>query len=131
MFCGIIRPMIKDKITQILIEAVKKTGLPADGINLIHPTNSKFGDYTTTVAMQLGKKEKKDPFVIAEKIAQNIEIQDPIGSIKIIRPGFINIILSKNYLQNELQIILQNEGKYGSSNNFKEKKVIVEYSSPN
>ena len=123
--------MIKDQITQILTYAIKKSGFSSRDINITSPANSAFGDYTSTIAMQLGKKEKNDPFLIAEKIAQNIEIKDPIGSVKIIRPGFINIILSKNYLQNELQIILQNEGKYGSSNNFKEKKVIVEYSSPN
>ncbi|OGK13403.1 arginine--tRNA ligase [Candidatus Roizmanbacteria bacterium RIFCSPLOWO2_01_FULL_38_12] len=123
--------MIKDKITQILIEAVKKTGLPADGINLIHPTNSKFGDYTTTVAMQLGKKEKKDPFVIAEKIAQNIEIQDPIGSIKIIRPGFINIFLSNSILLENIQEITDGNIHFPEYYLGKNKKIMVEYSHPN
>ena len=123
--------MIKDQITQILTYAIKKSGFSSRDINITSPANSAFGDYTSTIAMQLGKKEKNDPFLIAEKIAQNIEIKDPIGSVKIIRPGFINIILSKNSLQNELETILQNEDKYGSSNKFEGKKVIVEYSSPN
>src|SRR3990167_4052846 len=123
--------MIRDQITRILKDAVKNAGFADADSNITSTANAKFGDYTTTIAMQLGKKEQKDPFSIAEKIAQNIEIKDPIGSVKIIRPGFINFFLSKNSLQNELQTILQNEGKYGSSNKFKEKKVIVEYSSPN
>src|SRR3990167_9848493 len=123
--------MIKDQITQILTSAIKKSGFSSSDINITSPANSAFGDYTTTIAMQLGKKEKNDPFLIAEKIAQNIEIKDPIGSVKIIRPGFINIILSKNSLQNELETILQNEGKYRAANKFEGKKVIVEYSSPN
>ena len=123
--------MIRDQITRILKDAVKNAGFADADSNITSTANAQFGDYTTTIAMQLGKKEQKNPFSIAEKIAQNIEIKDPIGSVKIIRPGFINFFLSKNSLQNELQTILQNEGKYGSSNKFKEKKVIVEYSSPN
>src|SRR3990167_125510 len=119
--------MIKDQITQILTYAIKKSGFSSRDINITSPANSAFGDYTTTIAMQLGKKEKQDPFLIAEKIAQNIEIADPIGSVKIIRPGFINIVLSKNCLETTLQSILKNNNEYGSSNQFDGKKVIVEY----
>jgi len=124
--------MIRDQIAQVLTDALKKSGFSShQGISINTPSNHSFGDYTTTIAMQLGKTEKKDPFLIAEKIAQNIEIKDPIGSVKIIHPGFINIVLSNNFLLNKLQTILKTADKNSQSNKFVEKKVIVEYSSPN
>ena len=124
--------MIRDQIAQVLTDALKKSGFSNhQGISINTPSNHSFGDYTTTIAMQFGKTEKKDPFLIAEKIAQNIEIKDPIGSVKIIHPGFINIVLSNNFLLNKLQTILKTADKNSQSNKFVEKKVIVEYSSPN
>jgi arginyl-tRNA synthetase len=80
--------------------------------------------------MQLGKKLKQDPFYVAEKIAQYIEIKEPIEQVKIIRPGFINIYLSKKYLTSQLKTIVTNE-QYGNSDILKGKKIMCEFTDPN
>ncbi len=123
--------MVKDQIIGIIKNALAKADLHTDNPTVTAPADESFGDYTTTVALQLGKQLKKDPFYVAESIAQNIKIADPIEHVKIIRPGFINISLSKKFLLKNINDVLKENDNYGKTSINKNKNVIVEYSSPN
>jgi arginyl-tRNA synthetase len=123
--------MIKDQIHTILSHAVKIAGYSAHNLTLETPTNPDFGDYTSSIAMQLAKELKKDPFDVAGEIAQIIPITYPLGSVRIVRPGFINISIATETLLSEVEDIIEKKDKFGKSTIHKNKKVIVEYSSPN
>jgi arginyl-tRNA synthetase len=123
--------MIKDRIYDIVKKAIEEVGYSSEKFTLTKSTRPEFGDFATSIAMVLAKELKKDPFEIAGEIAQVIPIIDPVGSVKIIRPGFINVSLSPNYLLEELDEIIDKKEIYGTTPINEEKKVIVEYSSPN
>lgn len=122
--------MVKDQIVEIINTALTKSGFDAESVTITNPSSESFGDYTTTIALRLGKKLKKDPFYIAETIAQNIAVKDPIEQVKIIRPGFINIYLSKKYLTDTLKEIVSNDS-FGTSDSLKNKKIMCEFTDPN
>ncbi len=66
-------------------------------IHIEKPKNRQFGDFSTNIAMILGKKEGKPPRSIAKKIVKAIEasVEDEFFSkVDIAGPGFINFTLA-------------------------------------
>ena len=77
--------------------------------NIEFPTNPKFGDLATNVAMVTVKKSSLNLMKLAEKIREKIEKNKIIKKIDIVNPGFLNIFFERTYIQNQLEIVL--EGK--------------------
>ena len=81
------------------------------------PRNKENGDYATNIAMQLTKIAKKPPRAIAEAIVEHIDKESAsIESIDIAGPGFINITLQKDYLQEVVKTVLDQGTEYGRTN---------------
>ncbi len=122
--------MIKDKISEVVNEALRKTGIK-EKAELQHPTNPEHGDYSTSVALKCSKQLNKTPLVLAQEIAKNINKNDILEKVEVLKPGFINFWLSKKYLLEELNEIKKSANKYGNSSALKSKKIIVEFTDPN
>lgn len=136
-------------IQQILIQALKVLEFPKVNFVVEHPQDEKNGDFSTNVAMQLfGVMQKnplpdrtwKSPRELAETIKQELERSSLMESstrpgfvrtIEIAGPGFINFHLSEQFFISEMKTILDLDTAYGTNNSGEDKKVIVEYSSPN
>lgn len=95
------------------------------------PSKKENGDYSTNIALTLTKKLKKSPLVIAEEIIKNIDKQNIVEDIKIASPGFINFYLNKDYLLDQINIILDQRQEYGRSNIGQNKKINIEFVSAN
>lgn len=95
------------------------------------PNNKENGDYSSNIALTLAKKLHKNPLLIAEEIKNNIDKQNIIEEIKIASPGFINFYLRKDYLLNQINIILEENKNYGRSNIGNNKKINIEFVSAN
>jgi arginyl-tRNA synthetase len=97
------------------------------------PENESFGDYSSNVALVASKILKKNPFDLALELAKKINIAKlpEISKIEAVKPGFINFHLSEKYLFSQLEKIFEEKEKFGSKNKDLNKKVVVEYSSPN
>jgi len=90
------------------------------------------GDYATNIAMQLTKLAKKPPRVIAEAIVQHIDKAGAsIEKVDIAGPGFINITLKKDYLQEIVKMVIDQNADYGRSDAGKGEKIQVEFVSAN
>lgn len=118
--------MIQEKIRIILAEVTQEK---PESIKLEHPEISEHGDYSSNVALVLGKKQGKNPREVAEGIVAKIKLPKEIEKVEIAGPGFINFFLSKEYFLEVLSSILKEKEKYGSGKN--KKKVIVEFTDPN
>lgn len=96
--------------------------------------NEKFGHYQCNSALKLAKIVKQSPRACAEKIIEyfdkDIEDESFIDSLEIAGPGFINIVLNREFLSNCLQQVLSDD-RLGVSIPETRKKIIVEFSSPN
>ncbi len=125
---------VQQNIKQAIAEAVQKAGLTEEPIQvqLESPRDKANGDYATNVAMQLTKLAKKPPRAIAEAIVENLDTQSAnIEKIEIAGPGFINIIIKKDYLNDVIKTVLEQGEEYGRSNSGDSQRIQVEFVSAN
>ena len=101
----------------------------SEKINIENSTKKEFGDFQTNFAMMNSKAISKNPREIATTLVENFKENDLIEKLEIAGPGFINIHLKNNFLNNELKKI-DNE-KYDFSFLNVDETVIIDYSSPN
>lgn len=123
---------IKKELQEIIKESLAKNNIDyeADNIVIETPKNTINGDYSTNIALVLTKIMHKNPMEIAESIKDNIS-NNIIDKIEIAKPGFINIFLSKERLQSEINNIIKSNKEYGKSNIGLSKKINIEYVSAN
>jgi len=119
---------MKEKV----VEAVEKVvDLKKDEIlSLIEsPPDSKLGDYAFP-CFTLAKGFKKNPAEIAKHLSKKIKSKN-FEKIEAIGP-YINFFLNRNFLTKETLKKIKKEGnKFGRSNTGKNKKILIEFSSPN
>ncbi|MBU4418695.1 MAG: hypothetical protein KJ594_02295, partial [Candidatus Omnitrophica bacterium] len=112
---------MKNDIQQELIALVNASlahsGLAADykdDIFLELPTDKRFGDFTTNIALKLSKELKQPPRVIASQLVESIrkeiknnaDLKDLITQVKVEGAGFVNFYLQENYFYEKLRRII-------------------------
>lgn len=97
---------------------------------VVPASNPKFGDYQSNVALPLAKQLGKPPRVIAEAIVSHLDITDICQPPTIAGPGFINLTLKPEYLEEKLTVI-QIDPRLGVMPAKPPQRVIVDFSSPN
>lgn len=80
-------------------------------------------------ALTAAKKYKKAPFIIADEVVQKSKECKEFEKIEMVKPGFININVSKEFLTNYCNSIIGEE-KFGCKME-KDKTVVVDYGGPN
>ena len=110
-------------ITQISIEELQ---------NFIEiPPDSSMGDYAFP-CFKLAKTLRKAPPVIANEIAEKIEIDGKIIEKVEIQGGYLNFFINKTELIKTVLEEFENKKElFGSSNIGKGKNIVIDYSSPN
>jgi arginyl-tRNA synthetase len=110
-------------------------GLDFEKINISKTSDSKWGDYQTNLAMMYFKKVKqrlglKNPREFGNYIINQVNNNINVSKMELAGPGFINITLSDKYLENFINLITKlNQPIFNKIDH--EKKVIIDYSSPN
>ena len=95
------------------------------------PQNPEHGDYASSLPLKLAKPLKKNPMEIANILAQYLKKDEILDDVVVAKPGFLNFVLSKNWLQNQVDQILAEPENYGVTNVGKGKRFQVEYISAN
>ena len=122
---------IKQKLMEIIKNSLDDLNITTDKDIIIEtPKDTNNGDYSTNIALLLAKELKDNPLNIASKIKDSIS-DKLIKSIDVVAPGFINIVISEDYLLNNLNHILKEKNKYGKNNIGNNKKINIEYVSAN
>ncbi|XTZ10994.1 MAG: arginine--tRNA ligase [cyanobacterium endosymbiont of Rhopalodia yunnanensis] len=93
-------------------------------------SNPKFGDYQSNIALVLAKKLGENPRNIAQKIIDNLTLEELGDHPTIAGLGFINIRLKITYLESQLKAS-QSDPRLGIEKTDISQKVIVDFSSPN
>jgi len=123
---------IKKQLQLIIRDSLIKNNIDYTEENIVieTPKDSSYGDYSTNIALMLTKTMKCNPLEIAEKIKAEIS-NIIIEKVEVVKPGFINIFLSKQALFNEINKINKENKQYGKSNFGNQKKINIEYVSAN
>ncbi len=116
-----IKEQLKNDVYEVLKDYVKK-----EDIIIEKPKMRQMGDYALP-CFTYSKILKKSPNDIANLIKENLKNYE----INVIN-GYANVFINKkDFSKNILNKILLDKENYGSSNIGNNKKIVIEYSSPN
>lgn len=94
------------------------------------PTDSKLGDYAFP-CFRLAKIMRKSPAVIAKDIAAKLADNGMFQRVESVN-AYVNMFMSREvFVREVLSEVVRAKDRYGSSDVGQNRKVLVEYSSPN
>lgn len=88
--------LMKQELEQVISDICKELFAVAVRVDLSRP-DEQFGDYATSVALQLAKQQGKNPREVAQAISEKL-VHESIDAVDIAGPGFLNIRLTDQAL---------------------------------
>ncbi|HTZ11737.1 MAG TPA: arginine--tRNA ligase [Candidatus Margulisiibacteriota bacterium] len=132
---------IQDSLIEIISSSLEALGwdrLLTAKPYLENPADSRFGEFSLNIAMQLSKPLKKPPLEIAGRIRDELiknlektEVRQYIAEVKAEGAGFINFYLSNSYFYKQLNEILARGKEALRSNRGKGERLLIEFVSAN
>jgi len=131
---------IKLHITSLVKNALEKTypkkifqelNLDLEEISIERPHNPDHGDFASSLPLKLTKTLQVPPMEIANSLALSIKNDHLVENAEAVQPGFINIWISKIWLINQIETILDSGYDYGNSDLGTGKKIQIEFVSVN
>ena len=110
-------------------ESFNKCGYDAEYGKVINSNRPDLCEFQCDGALSAAKKYKKKPSVIAEEGVEKCKNYEQFEKIVAVKPGFININVSKKFVAEYCNNLI-NEEKFGCQMD-KEKMVVVDYGGPN
>ncbi|KAI0564034.1 Arginyl-tRNA synthetase [Gracilaria domingensis] len=102
-----------------------------DDPKLTPATRPDFGDYQCNAAMSLSKKVGARPRDVAAKILEQLDLSGVCEPPAIAGPGFINLTLNDDYVNDKLNEMLSNRSRLGVKKRDPPQRIVVDFSSPN
>jgi arginyl-tRNA synthetase len=113
--------MIRDDLQRMLVEAVERAIVAGDlprvavpDVSLEHPPNPQLGDYASTLALKLARSVGRPPLDIAGAITAHLQPDASVAAVEMARPGFINVHLANEWLQDQVNDVLRQAARFGS-----------------
>jgi arginyl-tRNA synthetase len=106
---------------------------PAD-VQLSRPQRTEHGDWSTNVALVLGKANSRPPRLLAEQLAAALLADAPehVEGVEVAGPGFVNFRLRPSWLHEALeQVVEEGEARYGAPDLGHGERVQIEFVSAN
>jgi arginyl-tRNA synthetase len=128
--------MVKDILQQIQKEIevwLTEQGVHLPVVAIEEIAESKFGDFSTNIAMRYAKELKKSPVDIATNLSEHMRSKnfDYLESVSWAAPGFVNFHLSSKAKVEHLLGILSLSNDFGKNQSHKGQNWVIEHSSPN
>ena len=119
------------ELKSILLKALDSLeGTDQNLLEVVPATHPRFGDFQTNVALQHAKILRKSPLVIAEELVSHLSCDELLESVEVQKPGFINLRLSKSFLESRLSTLYNSENLDLPSLKAP-RTMVLDYSSPN
>ncbi len=126
-----IKQVIEDKFAMLAEQGLLPASDVADSHIISVPKHEQHGDYASNFCLVMASSLKAPPRKIAELLKPELEGEGLFTKVDVAGPGFLNFFLSSAFWQqNLLEIRAQGSG-YGSSDEGRGMKVLVEFVSAN
>lgn len=125
---------LADLIQEALTAAQSAGALPTFDIPEVvveRPRDPSHGDYASPAPLRLAKVARMAPIKIAQAIADHLTPPDYVAEVTVAPPGFINIRLTTDFVQQQVQQIVAQENNYGRIQIGTGKKAQIECVSAN
>lgn len=122
---------LKEALLEKIAAAAQKTyNQKPDGLEIGFPPNTDLGHFAVA-CFSLAKQFRTSPAEIAKKLAENMLLDDVLQKVTATGP-YLNLTLSPGILFGEIgSEILAADSSFGESSTGRNKRVMVEYLSPN
>lgn len=111
--------------------AFKSISAEPVSLNITMATQPSFGHYQCNSAMALAKTLSRSPRDIAQTLREAVlSLDHPFEKVEVAGPGFINIWLTQNYLNQAMSLMLE-DSRCGIALKNNPTRVVVDFSSPN
>ncbi|MCK4625668.1 MAG: arginine--tRNA ligase, partial [Phycisphaerae bacterium] len=122
-----IRRELEQRLSAAMAEAVGQ-----DAPAMVAPSaRPQFGDYQANGVMSVAKRLKTNPRELAEKVVAAVDLSDLAENLEVAGPGFINITLKTDFLQQQVAESLADEEHLSVPQAASPQTVVVDYSAPN
>lgn len=116
---------IKNTLNSRFKNAMHALNIPSECTPLLNLSGKpQFGDFQANGAMGAAKKLKTNPRELAQKILDQVDLNEIAEKTEIAGPGFINITVKNDYIADCLQHCLDKP-------NIQPQNVVIDYSAPN
>jgi arginyl-tRNA synthetase len=88
-------------------------------------------EYQCNGAMAAAKEYRCAPFMISDKVAEILSKNPMFSMAESVKPGFLNLKLSNEYLAEYLNGMQADEGRFGCDKPENPKTIMVDYGGPN
>jgi len=108
-------------------------GIKNPEFNLEESRNQKFGDFSTSAAMQYSKEIGVSSTELASEMViflQNRDIKN-IKLVDFVVPGFVNFFFDNLFIKESILKILKEKSNFGKNKSLDTQKWVVEHTSPN
>jgi arginyl-tRNA synthetase len=122
---------VKRKILEDLKNISEDLKIDQGLIELSLPTDFKWGDYSTNLALKASKTLSKKPYEIAKEIEAKLAKKASGYSVRATENGFLNFTIDAFVLQKLVSEVLTKERSFGENSALKGKRFQVEFISAN
>ena len=116
------------ELESVFKNAFKNAGFATEGVVVQPCTLINLGDFQCSAPLAMAKKCGKPPMEIAQKVVENLCTNNIIKTAQVAKPGYINIFLSDEYLNNALSNAFNTIHEPINAENI---KTIIDYGGPN
>lgn len=125
---------IEHDLTQLFSQAFASLELPAKLGQVQVSNRPDFADFQCNGSMAAAKLGAGNPFVTGEKIValvkENTSFSSMVESIEVVRPGFINLFIKRDYLASKLSQH-SDDKTFGCQQDLSSTKVMIDFGGPN
>lgn len=122
---------IEKTLNNKLVEVFKKLNMNQKFAIMKNSDRPDLSDFQCNAALALSKEEKKNPRDIANIIVEELSKDKDFKTISIDGPGFINITISEDFLQINLEKMAEDQIRFGIEKTPTPKKVVLDFGGPN
>lgn len=122
---------ILDLISDEVVKAFKESGYDEKYGKVTNSNRPDLCEFQCNGAMAAAKEYKCAPFMISDKIAESLKDNTMFESAESVKPGFLNLKLSPDYLAKYLQEMQEDNGRLGCEKCKSPKTIMIDYGGPN
>lgn len=101
-------------------------------VSIDRPKEKSHGDFSTPVALVVGKRTRRPPMGVAQDLLSRVELdKNVVLEAVVAEPGFINLRLSPGILHAVLERALSEDRDYGKNSREKGNRFLLEFVSAN
>ncbi|MCZ6888624.1 MAG: arginine--tRNA ligase [Gammaproteobacteria bacterium] len=115
---------VRRLLSKRIADALCAAGAPDSPALVSSASKPEFGDYQANGVMGAAKRLKQDPRTLAQAVLAEAKFDDVVEHAEIAGPGFINLTLSHDFLNRQLEHIEVEQASPAET-------VVVDYSAPN